>query len=119
MDDESDLWDNRCCIFNGMELMGELFTDRDYFDRMFASIDDNLIEIKGRLDKLNGSVARHEKVINEHLPHSIDHCPQVDVIEDLKKNMISERAVKKTLYIGFGIICTLIATIWGIMEIMG
>jgi hypothetical protein len=32
--------------------------------------------------------------------------------------MISERAVKKTLYIGFGIICTLIAAIWGIVEIM-
>ena len=45
--------------------------------------------------------------------------PCSEVIEDLKKNMVSERAVKKTLYIGFGIICTLIATIWGIMEIMG
>ena len=98
--------------------MSDLYTDRDYFDRMFASIDDNFIEIKGRLDKLNGSVARHEKIINENLPHSVNHCPQVGVIEDLKRNMISEKAVKKTIYVGFGIICALIGALWGVMEIM-
>ena len=98
--------------------MSELYNDRDYFDRMFASIDDNFIEIKGRLDKLNGSVARHEKIINENLPHSVNHCPQVGVIEDLKRNMISEKAVKKTIYVGFGIICALIGALWGVMEIM-
>ena len=98
--------------------MSELYNDRDYFDRMFASIDDNFHEVKGRLDKLNGSVARHEKVINEHLPHSIDHCPQVKAIEELQDNMITSKAVKKTLYIGFGIICTLIAALWGVIEII-
>ena len=98
--------------------MSELYNDRDYFDRMFASIDDNFIEIKGRLDKLNGSVARHEKIINENLPHSVNHCPQVGIIEDLKRNMISEKAVKKTIYVGFGIICALIGALWGVMEIM-
>ena len=98
--------------------MSDLYNDRDYFDRMFASIDDNFLEIKGRLDKLNGSVARHEKIINETLPHSVNHCPQVGVIEDLKRNMISEKAVKKTIYVGFGIICALIGALWGVMEIM-
>lgn len=98
--------------------MAELYNDRDYFDRMFASIDDNFHEIKGRLDKLNGSVARHEKIINENLPHSINHCPQVKAIEELQDNMITSKAVKKTLYIGFGIICTLIAALWGVIEIL-
>lgn len=98
--------------------MAELYNDRDYFDRMFASIDDNFHEIKGRLDKLNGSVARHEKVINENLPHSVNHCPQVKAIEELQDNMITSKAVKKTLYIGFGIICTLIAALWGVIEIL-
>lgn len=99
--------------------MSELYNDRDYFDRMFASIDDNFVEIKKRLDKLNGSVARHEKVINEHLPHSIDHCPQAKVIEGLQENMITSKAIKKTIYIGFGIICTLIAALWGVKELLG
>ena len=98
--------------------MSDLYNDRDYFDRMFASIDDNFLEIKGRLDRLNGSVARHEKIINENLPHSVNHCPQVGVIEDLKRNMISEKAVKKTIYVGFGIICALIGALWGVIEIM-
>lgn len=97
--------------------MTELYNDRDYFDRMFASIDDNFHEVKGRLDKLNGSVARHEKVINENLPHSVNHCPQVKVIENLKDNMVTEKAVKKTIYIAFGIICALIGALWGIKEI--
>lgn len=98
--------------------MSDLYTDRDYFDRMFASIDNNLVEIKGRLDRLNGSVARHEKIISENLPPSIDHCPQAQVIDDLKRNMISEKAVKKTIYVGFGIVCALITAYWGVMEIL-
>lgn len=98
--------------------MGELFSDREYFDRMFASIDDHFIEINKRLDRLNGSVARHEKIINENLPHNIAHCPQAGKIEDLEKNMITSTAVKKTLYIGFGIVCALIAAIWGITEMI-
>lgn len=99
--------------------MAEMYNDRDYFDRMFASIDDNFHEVKARLDKLNGSVAKHEKIINEHLPHSIDHCPQVRVIERLQENMITSKAVKKTIYIGIGIICSLIATLWGVKEMIG
>ena len=99
--------------------MAEMYNDRDYFDRMFASIDDNFHEIKGRLDKLNSSVAKHEKIINEHLPHSIDHCPQVRVIEGLQENMITSKAVKKTIYIGIGIICSLIAALWGVKEMIG
>ncbi len=97
--------------------MGELFSDKEYFDRMFASIDDHFIEMTKRLDRLNGSVAKHEKIINENLPHNIAHCPQADIIEDLTKNMVSEKAVKKTLYIGIGILSSLIAIIWGISEI--
>lgn len=99
--------------------MAEIYNDRDYFDRMFASIDDNFHEVKERLDKLNGNVAKHEKIINEHLPHSIDHCPQSGMIEKLKKNMVTERAVKKTLYIGFTIICAVIAALWGVKELLG
>jgi dsDNA-specific endonuclease/ATPase MutS2 len=98
--------------------MSELYNDRDYFDRMFASIDDNFHEIKGRLDRLNGNVARHEKIINENLPHDVSMCTQSDAIKKLQDNMVTERAVKKTLYIGFGIICTLIGAIFAVVEIL-
>ena len=97
--------------------MSDLYNDRDYFDTKFGNIDGKFGEIMGRLDKLNGSVARHEKVINEHLPHSIDHCPQVGAIRDLQENMITTKAVKKTIYVAFGIFCALIGALWGIKEL--
>ena len=98
--------------------MSELYNDREYFDMMFGSIDNHFIEVKKRLDKLNGAVASHEKIITENLPHSIAHCPQQEAIKDLQENMITSRAVKKTIYITFGIVCTLIAALWSIMEIL-
>ena len=97
--------------------MSDLYNDRDYFDTKFGNIDGKFGEIMGRLDKLNGNVARHEKIINEHLPHSIDHCPQVKVIEELQKNIITSKAVKKTIYVAFGIFCALIGALWGIKEL--
>ena len=43
-------------FFIGNIMSGEkLYTDRDYFDRMFASIDDNFVEVKGRLDNINNN----------------------------------------------------------------
>ena len=97
--------------------MSDLYNDRDYFDTKFGNIDGKFGEIMGRLDKLNGSVARHEKIINEHLPHSIDHCPQVSAIKDLQENIITSKAVKKTIYVAFGIFCALIGALWGVKEL--
>ncbi len=97
--------------------MRELYNDRDYFDRMFASIDDHFFEMTKRLDKLNGSVARHEKVIDENLPHNIAHCPQAQTIETLKNNMVTEKAVKKTIYVAIGILGTLIGIVFALFEI--
>jgi len=77
----------------------------------------SLKNIDGHLARLNGSVIEHSKLINENLPHSIAHCLQAKDIETLKENMVTEKAVKKTIYIGFGILATLIGIIWGISEI--
>jgi hypothetical protein len=41
------------------------------------------------------------------------------VIEGLQENMITSKAVKKTIYIGIGIICSLIAALWGVKEMIG
>ena len=45
--------------------MAEMYNDRDYFDRMFASIDDNFHEVKARLDKLNGRGAEISLIFGE------------------------------------------------------
>lgn len=95
----------------------KLYTDRDYFDRMFGSIDRKIEEVNKKLDKLNGTMDEHTKVISENLPHDISHCVQTETIEKLKENMVSEKAVKKTIYIGIAILGTLITIIWGINEL--
>ena len=78
----------------------------------------HLKNIEDHFRRLNGSVAKHEKTINENLPHSVVHCPQAIKIKELEDNMITSKVVKKTLYIGFGIVCTLIAALWGVMEMI-
>ena len=95
----------------------KLYTDRDYFDRMFASIDKRFDGLDEKVDKINSTVAKHEKIINENLPHDISHCTQVETIEELKKNMISGKIVKKTIYAGIAIIGTLITIVWTIKEL--
>lgn len=75
-------------------------------------------EISEHLKRINGSVAKHEKIISENLPHNITHCPQAERIKTLEENQITEKAVKKTLYIGFGIICALIAAGWAVVDIL-
>ena len=76
-----------------------------------------LIRIDKHLEKLNGTVERHENTITANLPHNISHCPQAETIQVLKANMISEKAVKKTIYTSVVILGTLIGIIWGIFEI--
>lgn len=90
---------------------------RLYLSAEFKTINEKLDTIDGRLKNLNSKVAEHEKIINQNLPHTIIHCPQVEIIEDLKENMITGRTILNTLYIGFGILGGLIALIWGITEI--
>jgi hypothetical protein len=74
-------------------------------------------EISEHLKRINGSVAKHEKIINDNLPHNITHCPQAEKIAELDRNMISDKSVKKTLYTGIAIISTVVAIIWGISEV--
>jgi len=75
-------------------------------------------EISEHLKRINGTIAKHEKVINENLPHNITHCPQTERIKTLEDNQITTKAVKKTLYIGFTIICTLIAAVWAVIDLV-
>ena len=78
-------------------------------------------EIRDHLKILNGTVKEHaEKISDLKIKNDlhITECPAMDKIDHLEKEMVSEKAVKKTLYVGFGIVCTLIASIWALMEIL-
>ena len=76
-----------------------------------------LLSIDKHLEKINGTVAGHDTIIAANLPHNITHCPQAETIQVLKANMITEKAVKKTIYTSVVILGTLIGIIWGIAEI--
>jgi len=45
----------------------------------------SLNSIDAHLEKLNGKVSEHEKIINQNIPHTIALCPQAKTIEELKE----------------------------------
>jgi hypothetical protein len=57
----------------------------------------SLNNIDSHLEKLNGKVARHEKLINENLPHTTANCPQHTVIQEIHDALLSDDAVAKAL----------------------
>ena len=65
----------------------------------------SLNEVNKHFENLNGSVARHEKIINQNIPHTIAQCPQVDNIKELRDNMVSTKTMN-----GF---------VWKIIAAMG
>ena len=100
-----------------MALKQNIYTDKDYFDNKFGEIEKSLIGIKNQLRGMNINIASHEKIINENLPHSIDHCPQSETIETLKENMVTTKSVKKTIYTSIIVLGVIISIIWGVSEI--
>ena len=48
-------------------------------------IHQSLNKIDEHLEKLNGSVSEHEKIINQNIPHTIAQCPQAKIIDELKE----------------------------------
>ena len=87
------------------------------FDALTTLINANHIEAMDSLDKITTKVDEHEKIITVNLPHNINLCPQREIIETLKENMINNNAVKKTIIVGVSVIVSLITIIWGVTEI--
>jgi hypothetical protein len=77
-----------------------------------------LKHINDHLEDLNNSVAKHEKIINENLPHTVAHCPQENVIEKLKENMISGKAIRNAVIIGIGSVGVLFGVMVFIFKIV-
>jgi hypothetical protein len=61
------------------------------------NIDGHMEKIDGHLSRLNGKVAEHERIINTVGDERIKGCIQRAMIEELKNNMITAKAVRKYL----------------------
>ncbi len=66
----------------------------------YIATDGALDKIDKHLEKLNGTVAEHEKKILQELPHTIANCPQQDKIQNIRDNMVSNKAIQKAIYTG-------------------
>lgn len=78
----------------------------------------NLEKIEKHLEKLNGKVAEHEKIIDQNLPHNISHCPQSGTIKNLEDNMITSKALKTYLAGSVTVIAAIFSVIYVIFEII-
>ena len=58
-----------------------------------------LLNIEKGIGKLNGTVADHDKIIDENLPHTIVHCSQIETIGKIRDNMISRKAIVSAIII--------------------
>jgi len=87
-------------------------------------IDIRLSDIDEHLKKLNGTMANHDKMLNAHIPggpegkRSIDQCPQNEVINDLKENMINAKAIKKTIISAVAVTGTLFSIAFIIYRLL-
>ena len=77
----------------------------------------SLERIEKHLVKLNGSVAEHERVILENLPHSIDHCPQAPVIKEIRDAVIKDEGGRLFREVTFGRSVAVIGTIVAIIMV--
>ena len=77
----------------------------------------SLERIDKHLEKINGKVAEHEKVINIHLPHNTTHCPQKETIEHLRDNMISAKAIRRSIYAGIASAAALMSIFFIIYKV--
>jgi hypothetical protein len=77
-----------------------------------------LNEINNHLKDLNGKVASHEKIINSNLPHTISHCNQSDNIEELKKSMISNQAISRTIKQSIATTGTVVTILFVIYQVI-
>ena len=100
----------------------EMFSDmlKSYHSEMIAQgqlTNLSLNSIDHRLDKLNGSVARHEKIIIENLPHTIANCAQKTVIQEIRDNTISIKAMKNMLIISITATASIASIIFILYQI--
>ena len=99
------------------QLIEEMFRGQTrYLNAQFETIQDSFDKVNNRLDRLNGKVAEHEKVINQNIPHTVNHCAQTGVITELRDNMVTTRGIRKVLITGLTSASAVAAIIWIVFQ---
>ena len=75
-------------------------------------------KIDVHLEKLNGKVIGHEKIIDKNLPHTIADCSQVEIIQEIRDNMISRKAVYGAVLAGIGALSAIVGIVFAIVRIV-
>lgn len=119
-------------------LMNKQIESRDTLMNVtLNNMDGKLGKIDVHLEKLNGKVAEHEKILNSHslsdmdemmedhdkiisknIPHSILHCAQATTIKGLHDNMITNIEFKRRVIAILATIATLTTMIWISIQII-
>jgi len=105
----------------GRNTPGETRELRDAVIRYEAHVkmtNETLGKIDKHLERLNGTVARHQSTLDREFPRTIDGCPQRETIEELKQNMISAKAIKRTIFAAVGITGTLVSIAFVLYQIL-
>ena len=101
------------------QLIEEMFKGQThYLNAQFENVQDSFSAINARLDKLNGKVAEHEKIINQNVPHNISHCVQTKTIEEIRDNMITSKSLKRVSVTIIGSAASITAMVWIIIQIV-
>jgi len=86
-------------------------------DRNDRETNISLNNIDAHLDKLNSKVAEHEKVINVHLPHTIQHCAQSAIIDKLNQDMVTRHSLRNTIVTVIGSFAGLLTVAWFVYKL--
>jgi len=76
-----------------------------------------LNNIDGHLDKLNSKVAEHEKIININLPHTVQHCPNVELIKTIEQEQLTWKRLRGVVVTTISAIGGILASIWIIYKL--
>jgi len=82
------------------------------------NMDARLDRIDKHLEKLNGRVAEHEKVVNMIGEDRIKGCVQTKVIQEPRDNIISRRGIRNAIVAGISIGTAMIGVIIGLIQLL-
>lgn len=99
-------------------LNAQMIARDDVINIRLDEILNNVKRINGTLEKHDYVLSEHEKMIRANLPHTKAQCTQEERIKKIEAELLTEKTFKKTLYIGFGIIASMIAAGWAILDIL-
>lgn len=80
---------------NDLKPVLDLMTlQEERFVKKIDEVHEDVIDTRNELRKLNGTVRTHQTIIDKNLPHTIAQCSQASTIDEIKKAVVGEDAIK-------------------------